>query len=262
MLYFFYCIGSGKSEVISRICNFDFLLKGRIVITVPSVALLYQLSDNLEQKYPGEIGLYHTLEKEISKRITICTLQSLSSMVTNKKFLPVQLWIADEAHRTETEKIKTAVSKYLRPEAAIGFTSTPFRNKKTENLSLFTTEIYRYSLNDAMRDKCLVGFTVVNFEFEGYEVDDAAIQMIKTVITRNLGPGFVNARTIEDAKEFAERLRSEGIPAAAIHSQNDLLTNKELLNDLKSGKYKALVHVNMLIEGKGILLFIIFFSNT
>jgi superfamily II DNA or RNA helicase len=113
--------GSGKSEVISRLCT---AAGGRILITVPTLYLLHQLLADLELKYPNAIGLYYNLQKDINKRITICTLQSLTTMVQEKEYEPVSLWIADECHRTETVKIKQAVTEYMCPSTAIGFTAT------------------------------------------------------------------------------------------------------------------------------------------
>lgn len=171
--------GSGKSEVISRLCA---AATGRVLITVPTLYLLHQLLEDLELKFPKAVGLYYNLVKKIDKRITICTLQSLTTMVQERLYEPVSLWIADECHRTETVIIKQAVIKYMRPDTAIGFTATAFRASTKEELSLFTDLIYKYTIKDAINDECLVPFQSIAWEKEGYSVDDASIEMIKKII--------------------------------------------------------------------------------
>jgi hypothetical protein len=50
-------------------------------------------------------------------------------------------------------------------------------------------------------------------------------------------------------------VHSKGIPAAAIHSQLPFPQIEKRLQDLESGKYKILVHVNMLTEGNSFVFF-------
>jgi superfamily II DNA or RNA helicase len=199
--------GSGKTEVISHLCS-DAIR--RILITVPTLYLLNQLSVYLELKYPKDIGLYYNLRKDIRKRITICTLQSLTTMVEAKAYEPVSLWIADECHRTETVKVKQAVIKYMCPTTAIGFTATAFRASKKEELSLFTDLIYKYTVQDAIKDKSLVPLKFITWGKKGYIVDEASIEMIKNIIADQVGPGLVNSSSIQDCEAFSARLCSEG----------------------------------------------------
>lgn len=199
--------GSGKTEVISRLCS---NASSRILITVPTVYLLLQLSAYLKLKYPNDIGLYYNLQKDISKRITICTLQSLTTMVEDEAYEPVSLWIADECHRTETVKIKQAVIKYMCPTTAIGFTATAFRASKKEELSLFTDLIYNHTVSDAIKDESLVPLKFITWDKKGYFVDEASIEMIKDIIAAQVGPGLVNSLTIQDCEAFSARLCLEG----------------------------------------------------
>jgi superfamily II DNA or RNA helicase len=148
--------GTGKSVVIASICA---SLQGRILITVPNQYLINQLSLDLQKMCdPSEIGLYYQHEKNISKRITICTLQSLSLLVQEKLFEPLSLWIADEVHKTETQIIIQSVLDLMRPMTAIGFTATPFRADRKEEISLFTHNIFTYSIQDGIKDGVLVPY--------------------------------------------------------------------------------------------------------
>jgi superfamily II DNA or RNA helicase len=249
--------GSGKSALISSLCAST---EGRILITVPTQHLVHQLSKDLQSKIcPSEIGLYYQSKKDISKRITICTLQSLPLIVQENLFERPSLWIADECHRTETEIIKQSVIKMF-PKTAIGFTATAFRASKKEELSLWTDVIYIYTIQNATKDGILVPFEIIPWnkqagELDECELDDAAIEMIKErQLDPLVGPGMVNATSIEHAKAFSDRLCKEGIPSAAIHSKLYSFEKEERLESLKLGKYKALVHVSMLAEGIAFLL--------
>lgn len=265
--------GTGKSVVIASICA---SLQGRILITVPNQYLINQLSLDLQQICdPSEIGLYYQREKTVSKRITICTLQSLSHLVLENLFEPPSLWIADEVHKTETQIIKQSVD-LMRPMTAIGFTATPFRANPKEELSLWTHEIFRYGVQDGIKDGVLVPYQIRHFSppvmstdysaqsidtslsipanqplVPRVSVDDAAVTLIKDLLALDppVGPGLVNDITIQGAEEFSDRLCAEGIPSAAIHSRISPLRQEELMRDFYFGKYKVLVYVSMLSEG-------------
>jgi hypothetical protein len=63
------------------------------------------------------------------------------------------------------------------------------------------------------------------------------------------GPGIVSALDIEDAEAHAAYLTAHGIPARAIHSKQDEQERADLLERLRVGELRALVHVALLAEG-------------
>lgn len=165
-----------------------------------------------------------------------------------KNNLKVKLWIADEAHKTETRQI-ISFEHFAAPESRIGFTATPFRSDPNQRITLFDQEIYEYGITKAILDEVIVPPQFVPYTgLEETDLDEACIEMIRSAN----GPGIVNAWDSNDAIEFADRLRREGIPAQATHHKLSHKKRRLLLDDLQRGKLKCLVHINLLAEGKNI----------
>ena len=236
-------MGSGKSVLIAEICASG---RGRVVITVPTVALVDQLHITVGARCPGEVGRFYTHAKEADKRITICCLPSLPALVADKAFTKPALWIADEAHKTENDTVKSAYAA-LAPSAAIGFTATPFRAKLTEELSLWDVRVYEYGAKEAFKDGVVVRPELRQWTGADAPLDEVCVRMIQGALTT--GPGLVNAGSIDDAEDFAQRLWRAGIPAGVVHSRQSRADQAKQIEALKSGASKVLVHVNMLSEG-------------
>ena len=63
------------------------------------------------------------------------------------------------------------------------------------------------------------------------------------------GPGLANADDIADAEKFADYLNANGVTATAVHSRLPTHRRTAIMDDLKAGKIKCAVHVNLLTEG-------------
>ena len=77
------------------------------------------------------------------------------------------------------------------------------------------------------------------------DVDDVCHRLI----ANQSGPGVVSALNIDDAESYAGYLNRYGIKSAAIHSKMRRSDRDRLLNSLKNGSLKCLVHVSLLAEG-------------
>lgn len=238
-------MGAGKSRLQAEICASG---RGRVLVTVPTVALVDQMADTMAERCPGEIGRYYTHAKEATQRITICCMPSVPSLLADPSWPgPPALWICDEAHRSESLTILSSYSA-MAPRSAIAFTATPYRAQETEELSLWHREIYVYGVAQALRDGVIVPFRQVPWRgADGADVDIACAAMIDQVV--GLGPGLVNAIDIEDAETFAQYLSAAGIAAEAIHSRLSRPAAMRIVQRLQSGELRAVVHVNMLSEG-------------
>ena len=238
-------MGSGKSILIAEVCASG---RGRVVVTVPTVALVVQLAETIGARLgSSEIGRYYTHAKESDRRVTICCLPSLPQLVTSDGFTPPALWIADEAHRTDGARTVEAHAT-LAPMAALGFSATPFLADERDELRLWDAEVYSYGVGQAMKDGVVVPFTVVQWTgADGTGLDAACLQMIRDA--RRFGPGLANAKTTADADEFAAFLTGNGIAASAVHSKMDRSVVDAAMERLKSGELACIVHVNMLTEG-------------
>lgn len=162
-----------------------------------------------------------------------------------KKELSVRLWIADEAHKTETRIILT-FEQFAKPQSRIGFTATPFRADVNERLSLFEEEIFEYGITRAILDQVIVPPRFIPYRGAQKGLDDACIEMIRSA----KGPGIVNAWDIPDAIEFAAKMNGEGISCAPLHNKVEDRERAYLLSRLERGEIRCLVHINLLAEGR------------
>jgi len=243
-------MGAGKSVLISEICAQAVPgANDAIVVTTSSVALVEQLSASLAERMdPDLVGRFYTHAKEANRRVIVACVDSAERLA--KYFQDVGrrclLWIADEAHRTESAQIHRAHAD-LQPHATLGFTATPYRSRRSEELSLFVQLVYQYGPSDGLRDGVILPWRVVPWTGADVQLDDACISMIREVM--HIGPGVANAGSVKDAEEFAAVLNASGIRAKPIHSYLDKATQRERLESLRTRALDCLVHVAMLQEG-------------
>lgn len=236
-------MGSGKSVLIAEVCASG---KGRVVVTVPSIALVEQLHGTIAARCGAEVGRYYTHAKEADKRVTICCLPSLPQMVADPAFTPPALWIADEAHKTEAPTVLASHSA-LQPVASLGFSATPFLADEDAALSLWQEIVYSYTAADAMADGVVVPVELLHWTGGEVALDVAAVAKIREVLHH--GPGLANAVDIADAESFALVLQSHAIKALAIHSRLNRAEQAARIQALRDGEIAALVHVSLLTEG-------------
>lgn len=242
-------MGSGKSAVIAELIHAARLESGeRIVVTTSSRQLVQQLADTLASRVGwAKVGRYFSGAKNIHAPIIVTCTPSAPKLARALKAwggVTCAMWIADEVHRTECDVVK-ACYETLRPKRAIGFTATPYRGRKGEELSLWQRLIFRYGPREALRDGVVVPWRIVPWTGDEALLDDVCVAMVSSAE----GPGVVSASSIEDAEAFAARLCDAGISAAAVHSRLGTERVSERLTLLERGQLKALVHVALLQEG-------------
>lgn len=161
--------------------------------------------------------------------------------------LKVKLWIADEAHKTQSPS-PMGFAEWMQPEQRIGFTATPWRSGN-ERLELFDELLYDYGPVQAIRDGVVLEPTIKNYTGELTDQDEVCLEMIREHVQSHGGPGVVSAYSIEDATTYAQVLTGHGIRAEAIHSKQTADRQERLLGMLERGELDCLVHVALLAEG-------------
>lgn len=244
-------MGAGKSKFIVALVASAIADGAKcVVVTTPRKSLVKQLSRTLEEHLaPGMVGRYFSNTKQPLRRVVVACDASTDKLA--KAFAKyerrVDLWVADECHGSEADRIHQWVSA-AQPVARIGLTATPQRGKKTEALTLWEEEVYRYDAAAALRDGVVVPFEVVHWHGPpDTPLDDAITSMIHE--WKHLGPGIVDASNVEDAQGYAERLCNEGLRAAEIHSYMPEVLVSQRLADLQAGRLDLVVHVSLLKEG-------------
>lgn len=242
-------MGAGKSILLAEVARHRIqpLAYGpaQVIVTAPTQKLVDQLSETIEWWAGVKVGKWYAHSHQL-RRVVVACQDSLGSLADEleKHNAHVQLWLADEAHRTETDECKAAIDR-IKPVSRVGFTATPWRAEERERLSMFDVLAFDYSPQDAMDDGVVVRPIIEHYKGSAKTVDDASVEVIRGA----KGPGIVNATSITDADEFAARLNDEGISAAAIHSRVSRDEQSALLGQLHQGKLRSIVHVNMLAEG-------------
>lgn len=215
---------------------------------VDDLALVDDLAETLKSWAGIAAGRWYTRAKE-ARRVTVCCNSSLRSLVDSGELPgPVEMWVADEAHKTECAQIKEAL-KSLNPYRRVGFSATPWRADEGEKLSQFDTLAFDYTAADAIQDGVVVAPRVRHYKGSAPDLNTACAEAVEYAVAQQLGPGLANAGNIEDAEEFVGILSKRGIRAAAIHSRLGRELEDVRIDALKSGELQCLVHVDMLAEG-------------
>jgi len=159
----------------------------------------------------------------------------------------VAVMIVDEAHSSEAATLKKTIP-LLNPRVLVGFTATPFRSAPSETVSLFDRILYRYTMDDALRDGVLVPLRHIRYEGV-LEPGSLNAEVLRMLTEHAEGPGIVSAASIADAEAYAVYLTDRDWPALAIHSRLKQSEQEARMAKLEHGEIRTLVHVSLLAEG-------------
>jgi len=241
-------MGGGKAMFGAELAATVELGKGEVcVVTTSSQKLVRDLRRDIKARVKDarSVGMWYTHTKRLGNVIVAC-IPSVPALAEKlkKRGIRVKFWLADEAHKTECDTIIDS-NEALNPMYALGMTATAFRSDKKQSISLFGKCIYRYGVKEALDDGVIVPWRIINWQAGEAELDEACLQMAISAE----GPGLVNALTIEDAEVFARFLTDHDVPAAAVHSKKKPGEIEKILRELEMGRYKCVIHVNLLTEG-------------
>lgn len=267
--------GTGKAQLIAEICALLSRPGEVVVVVAPRQSLVEQLS-GVGDDYDGpglrpgsvawrlgldRVGVYYGGRKVLDgpggsvRPVVVACGPSLGALadVLRLRGVTCRALVCDEAHRSESAAILEAVSR-LAPRYVIGFSATPWRSEAGESLSLFSREVVRYGIGQAIRDRVLVPWETLGWDVAGRGdpgADVACAHMIRE-LPPGSGPGIVSARNIPDAEKYAALLSADGLPALAIHSEMSKTERRSRVARLLSGDLRCLVHVALLTEGTDI----------
>lgn len=227
------CTGAGKSLLLAELAG---LAKGRVLVTTPTQALVEQLATTMAERCPGEVGHAYQHRWEPDRRIVVTCNASLAELLGEQPEWDV--WLGDEAHRLEGDVLRAT-----RPASrvAVGLTATPYR-ADDRGLEAWDRLVYSYTSADAVADGVLVPWRVVRWDGTGEPDTD---QLCARWVEQAEGPGIVSALTVDDAERVADLLPC----AAPIHGRLPRPQQRELIEQLRTGGLRCLVHVQLLTEG-------------
>ena len=225
-------MGAGKSVVIAELA----MRAEFAVITVPTQALVRQLSAQVEAWTRQVIGQWYADEHDVRPITVVCqmsldTYEEAWRVRAEYVGNPDRLWIADECHRTECD----TVLAWDAPARRVGLTATPWRAEMSESISSFQKLVYEYDAARAVKDGYVVKPTLYHPKPGETDV------VVAAWIREQQGGGVVNASSIEDAEQFCRK-----IDAVCVHSRSDAGAD-DARRIIKGGG--TVVYVDMLAEG-------------
>jgi len=250
--------GGGKSvaqaEVAASVLGSPRWTGAPVVVSVPTEDLVRQMWATMDARLPGRVGVFYGRRKQAKSDVIVTCVPSLGRLADALAELqrrPIAL-IVDECHRGLASDERRADLARLDPVTRCGWTATPWRTDAP--IPGWQDLILSYRLADAVRDGCILwpevhtpGSLGLTHLHHAATTDDGLLEMLAARPPE--GPGIVSAYDIPDAEAYAERLTAAGYPARAIHSQLRAGERDALLEDLRVGRLRALVHVRLLVEG-------------
>ena len=234
--------GAGKTDVIAAYLKryvLPSLKPGWVaVVAVPSQNLVEQTAERIDRWCgEGTASRVYASEKTVT-RVVVCCFPSVRALadVLALSGERCALLIHDECHKP--------CEDVLNPVTRVGFTGTPFRSAAHERLEAWDVVAVRYGLPQALADKVIVP---PRFVFPTVDEDDYAYAL--RVAREATGPGVVSAVTIKDAESVCDYLNENGVSTTVVHSKLSKAENAKRLEYLRTGFYKAVVNVGLLVEG-------------
>ena len=235
-------MGAGKSISIGENCaEYD----GTVIVATPKQRLVHELSETIEQRV-GYVGQWYG-RKKTQARVMVACHASLPTV----PLPPKCLLIIDECHKTENETFRKSIKRLeegVKDLSILGYTATPYGARVKDRLSLFDDIVYELSPGKALGMGIVVPWEIVSNTDKTRSIDDAAVE----ACAEGPWPCVTDATSIEDAEGFVELLDAAGIPAGCIHSKMSFDAQDAMIADLKAGKIKVLVQIELLTEGVNI----------
>ena len=248
------CTGSGKTRLQLAILAtiLGTLKPGWVaVVSVPKRSLVEQTYREACAVLPtGTVGRWYSRVKDPSRVTVVCHAsapQFADYLGAQKQ--RIAFWLADEAHRADGQELIDVIQRAA-PWTRLGVTATPFPPSGSTALRGWEEIAFRYTLDEAVRDGVLVPFRFVEWPRDDDDTNEAVVEMIRA--SAPAGPGLVSATDIADAEWYARYLTDHGVLAIAVHSRLTEREQQRRIADLLVGRYRAMVHVDLLTEGRDI----------
>lgn len=243
-------MGAGKSVLIAELAAaVELEAHEVVVVTTSSQHLVRQLGATLSKRIRrGSVGVYYAQKKQVTARYIVACVDSAEKLASALEMMgrSCALWIADEAHKTECDTVHKA-HEGLRPHAAVGFTATPYLASETREISLFQHMVYEYGPREGVADGAILPWKVISWTGGQVSIDEACVEFCRQ--GAEIGPGVVNAVSIDDAEAFQATLVAAGLRASVVHSKLGTSEVESRLGALERGDLEVIVHVSMLQEG-------------
>ncbi len=259
--------GTGKTVLFLKIAE---ALDMKTFVVSPSLVILGQNAEETEEFTESEFGKYYGLEKNLSKKVTHITYDSLVNTTKDGVIDPesIPILILDEAHRAlGPERIQT-IKKFKGLQ--LGFTATSEFSEEKKVADLLEEEIFRMEVKEAIQEglicqtQTIHAYTDVDLssvEVKSGQYDQKQLEKVLNVQGRNMAAlelyknkfsplkAICNCSGIKHAEEMARIFNKNGFPAACITKNTSKNEREKIFKDYKNGTIKILTNAKVLIEG-------------
>ncbi len=260
------CTGSGKRmQAVSLAKHFN-----RTLFIAHREELIIQAYEEIDQYWPMQVGIIKASRFELEKRIVVASVQTLHNRLDRIAPDTFQLVIVDEAHHFCSRTfLKTA--RHFIPKLLTGWTATPKRLDGLSLSNIFDDIIFRYTIEDGIRDGYLA-------PMEAYQIKTATdISDVKRTagdfnikqLSEKIDSELRNNLIVHKYKEYtpgmqaiaycvdmdhAYNLRDKfimnGISCATIVSDKKRCPDRtEIIKDFRNREIDVITNVNILTEG-------------
>lgn len=272
--------GGGKTVILCRIIDDILTIDPRMNILVLSHVreIIEQNHASLESYFGTDVGLYSAgLGSRTIKKITVAGIQSVYSKP--ELFYDVDYVLIDECHTVpvkgegmyrsflgELEATYIGLSAtifrlghgYIHEGKGALFTDLVYDLTSRENFSRLVREGF---LSRLISKRTLEGMDTDDIKVKrgDFALDDMSLKFDREAVTKpivnevvkfgkNYKKWLIFAIDISHAEHIAKMLNDQGVPTACVHSK--MKQDREtVINDIKKGKYRATVNVDVLTTG-------------
>lgn len=269
--------GLGKTvvmaELVSELLASGNIREGRVLVLADKRELISQLQIGFWAQLPKSVPTHmlHSSEKPAFwDGITFATVQSASTL----EHLPYfDLVLIDEAHHAGSLTFQETLTR-LSPRMTGGVTATPWRGDGFDIARTFGEPLVRMGISDGLKEGYLshVDYRLMADDLDWHIVQDqsqngyalshlnrsliiptrdeeAARIIADTFQSEGRKGGVVFSPSLQHAREFAGQLRSQGLRAEAIGSDDGERAREKLMGRFRKGTIDVMTTVDLFNEG-------------
>jgi superfamily II DNA or RNA helicase len=232
--------------------------------------LIMQPYEELQQKYPMQVGIVKGPLFEIDKKIVIASVQTLYNRLDKIDPQLFDYIVIDEAHHY-LSKSYLASARHFRPKLLTGWTATPKRLDGLSLSNLFEKIVFEYRIDDGIKDNWLAPIeayqikTRVNLKgvkrtagdfnlkdlSERVDIPERNEMIVQKYLQYSKGEQAIAfCVDIDHTVNLRDKFKEAGISCESVSSDPIRCPNRtELVSDFKQGKIQVLTNVNILTEG-------------
>lgn len=267
--------GTGKT-ILAALAARDYA-PDRVLFVAHTAQILRKAATEFQKVFQTseeDTGFFIGQQRELDRRFTFATVQSLSRLDNLSEISPKQFdyIIIDEVHRSGAESYRRIIN-HFRPDFLLGLTATPERTDGINIFELFDHNVpFEIRLGDALESRMLVPFDyygVSDYEsMNGYTISDDStvdekvaherVEHLVRVLEDYSFPsgtkGLIFCSSNKEASRLADELNTYALygrrlRTVALSGADSIEKREETVDKLQAGELDFIVTVDIFNEG-------------